>query len=109
MKIRSRARSSKTRLFRQVVHHQQLIYTKNTACMELQIVLIFILAILTVTLVGVGIYIILVLKELRETIQKANLIIDDVETLTNVVSNPLSIVSGLVKGYQAIKNLQKED
>lgn len=77
--------------------------------MELQLLLIFILAILTITLVGVGIYVILVLKELRATIQKANLIIDDVETLTNIVSNPLSIVTGAVKGYKAIKNLQKEE
>lgn len=77
--------------------------------MELQVVLIFILALLTITLVGVGIYVILVLKEFRETIQKANMIIDDVETLTNVVSNPLSIVTGVIEGYKAIKNLKKED
>ena len=72
-------------------------------------VFIFILAILTVILAGIGVYVILVLRELRETIQKANLIIDDVETLTNVVSNPLSIITGAVKGYKAIKNLQKEE
>ena len=77
--------------------------------MELQVVLIFILAILTVTLVGVGIYVILVLKELRDTIQKANLIIDDVETLTNIVSNPLSLITGVVSGFKAIKNLKKEE
>ena len=77
--------------------------------MELQVVFIFILAILTITLVGIGIYVILVLREFRETIQKANLIIDDVETLTNVVSNPLSIIAGAVKGFKAIKNLQKEE
>jgi len=76
--------------------------------MDLQVVLIFILAILTVALVGIGIYVILVLKELRETIQKANLIIDDVETLTNIVSNPLSLITGVINGFKAIKNLQKE-
>lgn len=77
--------------------------------MELQVVLIFILALLTVTLVGVGVYIILVLREFRETIQKANMIIDDVETLTNVVSNPLNIITGIVQGYKAIRNLRKEE
>jgi uncharacterized protein YoxC len=77
--------------------------------MDLQVVLIFILAILTVALVGVGVYVILVLKELRETIQKANLIIDDVETLTNIVSNPLSLVTGIIEGFKAVKNLKKED
>jgi hypothetical protein len=77
--------------------------------MELQVVLIFILAMLTITLVGVGVYVILVLKEFRETIQKANLIIEDVEALTKAFSNPLSIITGAVKGYKAIKNLQKEE
>ena len=77
--------------------------------MDLQIVLIFILAILTVVLVGVGVYVILVLREFRETIQKANLIIDDVENLTNAVSNPLSIVTGVIEGIKAVKNLKNKE
>ena len=77
--------------------------------MDLQVILIFILAILTVALVGIGVYVILVLKELRETIKKANLIIDDVETLTNIVSNPLSLITGVISGFKAIKNLKKEE
>ena len=77
--------------------------------MELQVLLIFILAVITITLVAVGIYVILVLKELRETIQKANLILDDVENVTNLVSNPLSIITSAIQGYKAIKNLRKEE
>ena len=77
--------------------------------MDLQIVLIFILAVLTVVLVGVGIYVILVLKEFRETIQKANLIIDDVENLTNVVSNPLSIITGVIEGIKTVKSLKNRE
>jgi len=84
------------------------LYTENTARMDLQVILIFILAILTVALVGIGVYVILVLKELRETIKKANLIIDDVETLTNIVSNPLNLITGVINGFKAVKNLQKE-
>ena len=74
--------------------------------MDLQVILIFILAILAVTLVAVGVYVVLVLKEFRETIQKANLILDDVENVTNIVSNPLNIVTSVVEGYKAIKNLK---
>ena len=77
--------------------------------MDLQILLIFILAVLTVVLVGVGIYVILVLKEFRETIQKANLIIDDVENLTNVVSNPLSIITGVIEGIKTVKSLKNRE
>ena len=77
--------------------------------MDLQILLIFILAILTVTLVVVGIYVVFVLKDLRETIQKTNTILSDVESLTNAVSNPVSIITGAIKGFNAFKNLRKEE
>ncbi len=77
--------------------------------MDLQILLIFILAILTVTLVGVGVYVILVLKEFKSTLQKANFIMDDVETLTNAVSNPLSIITAAIEGFKAITNLKKKE
>lgn len=77
--------------------------------MQIQIVLIFILAVLTVTLVGVAVYLILVLKEFRETIQKANNIIDDVENVTNAVAHPLSIFTAALKGFQAIKSLKNQE
>ena len=76
--------------------------------MDLQVILIFILSILTVVLTGVGIYVILVLKEFRETIQKANLIIDDVENITNVVSNPLSIITGAMEAFKAVQSLRNK-
>lgn len=77
--------------------------------MDLQVLLIFILAILTVTLVAAGVYLILVLKEFRQTVLKANFILDDIERISNAVSNPLSIITGAIKGFKAIKNLHKED
>jgi len=77
--------------------------------MDLQILLIFILAVLTIMLVGVGIYVILVLKEFKETLQKANTIIDDVESLANAISNPLSIITGVMEGIKAVKNLKNRE
>lgn len=77
--------------------------------MELQVVYIFILAIITVTLVAVGIYVVLVLKELRETIQKVNLIVEDVEHLTDAISHPMNIISSIVQGFKAVKSLREED
>lgn len=77
--------------------------------MELQVIYIFILSVLTVVLTAVGIYLILVLKEFRGSIQKANKILDDVENLTDVVAHPLNIVSGIIKGYQSVKNLYEKD
>lgn len=77
--------------------------------MDIQIVLVFILALLSINLIVVGVYLILVLKEFRETIKKANSVLDDVQSLSNVVSNPLTLLTGfmsaVVQGYNAVKSI----
>lgn len=77
--------------------------------MDLQIILIFILAVLVVTIVIVATYLILVLKDLRITIQKVNVVIENLEGITNAVTNPMSIVAGVLKGLKLFRNFQKED
>ena len=78
--------------------------------MDIQAILVFILALLTLNLVVVGVYVVLVLKELRVTIQKANGIIDNVEGFSNIFSNPLSLLSGFLgavtDGYKAVKEVK---
>ncbi len=75
--------------------------------MDIQVILIFILALLTINLVVVGVYVVLVLKELRETIRRANGILDNATSLTGFLSNPLSAFSGILeavmKGYKAVQ------
>ena len=77
--------------------------------MDIQIVLVFILALLTINLIVVGVYLILVLKEFRETIKKTNSVLDNVQSLSNVVSNPLTLLTGfmsaVVQGYNAVKSI----
>ncbi len=77
--------------------------------MDIQILLVFILAILTIALVAVAFYVIAVLKELRNTIKKSNDVLDDVHAVTNSVSNPVNtimgIVSGLSQGIKAVKSI----
>ncbi len=70
--------------------------------MDIQIVLVFILAVLTVNLVFVGIYLVLVLKEFRETIKKANGVLDNIGQVTDIVSNPLMVVSGIVSALTQV-------
>ncbi|OGC46199.1 hypothetical protein A2V49_04385 [candidate division WWE3 bacterium RBG_19FT_COMBO_34_6] len=77
--------------------------------MEIQILLIFILSILTVVFVAIGIYFVLILKEFRETIRKANTMLDDFKSVTGALAHPLGIVGGIFKGYKALKNLKKEE
>lgn len=77
--------------------------------MDLQIVLIFILALLTLNLMVVGFYVILVLKEFRETVKKSNAVLDNVHKVSDAVSNPITslagLVTGITEGVKAVKSI----
>jgi hypothetical protein len=77
--------------------------------MDLQVILIFILALLTINLLIVGFYVILVLKEFRETIKKSNSVLDNVQSVTDAVSNPITslvgVVTGVVEGIKTVKSV----
>uniref|UniRef100_A0A7C4TRK6 DUF948 domain-containing protein n=1 Tax=candidate division WWE3 bacterium TaxID=2053526 RepID=A0A7C4TRK6_UNCKA len=78
--------------------------------MDIQAILILILAVLTINLVVVGVYVILVLRELRETIKKANIVLENATSVSSLVSNPFgalsSFVSAFIEGYKAIKEVK---
>lgn len=77
--------------------------------MDVQVILVFILAILTIALVAVAFYVVMVLKELRNTIKKSNAVLDNVHSVTNSVTNPVNtimgIVSGISQGFKAVKSI----
>ena len=77
--------------------------------MDIQTILIFILAILTVNLVAVGIYVVLVLKEFRETVKKANNVLENVHEVTDAVANPITSIAGIITGVtesiRAVKSI----
>lgn len=77
--------------------------------MDIQAILIFILALLTLNLIAVGVYVILVLKEFRETLKKANLVLDNVHEVTDAVANPITTIAGLIAGVtnsvKAVKSI----
>jgi len=66
--------------------------------MDIQTVLIFILGILTINLIVVGVYIILVLREFRSTIKKANYVLDNVNGFTDAITNPIATIAGIISG-----------
>ncbi len=77
--------------------------------MDIQVILIFILALLTINLLVVGVYAVLVLKELRETVKRANKVLSvlkGAEFLNKFLENPVERIAGVakaaVKGYEAI-------
>ena len=87
--------------------------------MDIQLLLVFILSLLTVNLIIVGVYVVLVLREFRQTLKKANSVLADVESITNAVTNPLSALSGIfaavlegvkvVKSIRGVSSISKDD
>jgi uncharacterized protein YoxC len=77
--------------------------------MDIQTILIFILAILTVNLIAVGVYVVLVLKEFRQTVKKANSVLDNVHTVTDAVTHPINSIAGIISGVtesiKAVKSI----
>ena len=75
--------------------------------MDIQIILIVILTILTINLIAVGVYVILVLRDFRETVKKANEVLDNVHQVTDIVANPITtiagIIAGVTKGVRAVR------
>lgn len=66
--------------------------------MDIQTILVFILGILTINLIVVGIYLILVLREFRQTVKKANYVLDNVNGFTDALVNPITTIAGIISG-----------
>lgn len=82
--------------------------------MDTQTLLVLILLLLTINVLFVGVYIVLVLKEVRSSVLKFNRILDTVNDLSTAVSRPLVGLSGAVEGFteglkvfQALKKVKK--
>ena len=78
--------------------------------MDIQVVLIFILALLTINLLVIGFYVVLVLKEFRETVKRTNIMLDDVSNITSIISSPVAsiigVAAGLLGGGKAVKSVK---
>jgi len=72
--------------------------------------LLIIIALLTVNILFVGVYIVLVLKEVRQAIAKMNQILDSFSTISTAIANPVSSASGffsaIVEGVKAFHQIQ---
>lgn len=65
-----------------------------------QVVLVFVIAVLTVLLLVLGIQVFFILRELRHTVSKANKVLDDTGLITESVSKPISSLSTIVSGVK---------
>lgn len=65
-----------------------------------QIVISISLLAISIVFVVSGIYFINLLKDIRVTVNKTNIILDDTHSITNSISKPLSSVSEFVMGFK---------
>ena len=55
---------------------------------------------ISVVIVACGIWLVLILKELKTTLKKTNTIIDDAKTITTSVARPVSSFSEFLMGFK---------
>ena len=67
--------------------------------MDTNSLLVLIIALLTLNLLFVGIYIVLVLKEVRESVRRFNFILDQVGKVSESISAPIVGASGALLGF----------
>lgn len=63
-------------------------------------VLLFVLFVLTILVVVLGVQVFFILRELRQTVIKANKVLDDAGVITKSVSGPVSSLSSLATGVK---------
>lgn len=72
-----------------------------------QLVLLFVIVVLAILLVALGIQIFFILKEFRQTVAKANKVLDDTGMITESVSGPISNISNLAAGLKTGLSIAK--
>jgi hypothetical protein len=78
--------------------------------MDTQFLLVLIIGLLSINLLFVGVYIVLVLKEVRESIRKFNEILETANQLTHSLATPVMTAAGTVdaflRGFKAVRMLK---
>lgn len=65
-----------------------------------QILLIVVIVVLTFLLLVLGIQVFFILRELKNTISKANKVLDNTDVITESISQPLSSLSNITSGVK---------
>ena len=74
---------------------------KSTMIDPAQTALFIVIIVLTILLLVLGIQVFFILRELRQTINKANKVLDDTGVITESVSGPISSLSSMATGIKA--------
>jgi predicted PurR-regulated permease PerM len=68
---------------------------------SLNVLLIVVISVLTVLLVIVGIQVIFILKEIRQTLRRVNQTLDSVDHVVQGIKNPFAEFGGVIKGIKS--------
>lgn len=72
-----------------------------------QAVLLVVIILLTLLLLVLGVQIFYILKELRQTISRATKVLANTESITESVSEPMSLISGLLFSSKSLSTISK--
>ena len=72
-----------------------------------QAVLLVVILLLAVLLLVLGVQVFFILRELRETLQRANRVLENTENITESVSEPMSFLSGLLLSSKSLSTISK--
>lgn len=72
-----------------------------------QAVLLVVIILLTLLLLVLGVQVFFILRELRNTLTRATRVLQNTETITESVSEPMSLLSGLVLSTKSLSTISK--
>lgn len=72
-----------------------------------QLVLLIVITVLTVLLVVLGVQVFFILKEFRVTLRKTNQVLDNTESITANIQQPLNFVNSFFNGTQTLSQIAK--
>jgi len=72
-----------------------------------QAVLLVVIILLTLLLLVLGVQVFFILRELRRTVSRATKVLENTETITESVSEPMSLLSGLFLSAKSLSTISK--
>jgi hypothetical protein len=72
-----------------------------------QAVLLVVIILLTLLLLVLGVQIFFILRELKNTLSRATRVLQNTESITESVSEPMSLISGLILSTKSLSTISK--
>lgn len=72
-----------------------------------QVILLVVIVLLTLLLLVLGIQVFFILKELKQTLFHATKVLEHTESITESVSEPMSLISGIFLSAKSLSTISK--